>query len=163
MLGDPPKPWKRFIPAGASLALAALLLVATPMIWSARLDAGAEAAEARRLELRGAFAEAQSARAEAERLIKLSTAFDEATADWASVMPAVTQAVEALGARGFIYRLQIEQGVLTMTGESPEPGEALERLESSPSLSSAKFTTPLTTSPTDPALRVFTIRAEVAR
>jgi hypothetical protein len=163
MTGDAPNAWKRHLPAGAAIALAALLLAASPLIWNARLSAGAEAAEVRRVELREAFDRAQSARAEAERLTELSRAFDRATADWASVMPAVTQAVEALGAEGFIYRLQLERGVLTMTGESPAPGDALERLESARALSNARFTTPLTPSPTDPALRVFTIRAEVAR
>ena len=163
MVGVRANGWSRRAAPGAAVVAAALLIAAAPMLWGARLEAGAEAAAARRVALASEVERAESARARAEERRALARAFDDATGDWASSLPALRDAIGALGERGFLYRLQIEGDAMTMTGEAADVGAVLERLEASPTLSNVGTTAPLTGSPTDPALSVFTIRAEVTR
>lgn len=163
LVGNRSAIWPRYTASVAYLAVAAALLALAPVLWNARLEAGADRAASDRAAIQDAFHSAQETRAEFERTAALCAAFDEASGEWASVLPPLRDAVAALGDNGFLYRLQLEAGVLTITGESANPGTVLERLEASPSLAGARSTAPLTNSPTDPTLRVFTVRSEVSR
>ena len=140
-----------------------LLLAAVPMVWSSRLEKGANGAVARRAALQDDFRASQAERARAERYAALCSAFDSVSGEWGSVTPVLRDAVGSLGDEGFFYRLRYEGGALFFTGESPDPGSVLERLEAAETLESASQTTPLTPSPVDPEMLVFTFRAEGVR
>lgn len=162
LVGRPARRWTRYaLPAGL-VAAAALMVTASPFVWDSRLDAGAEDARVERVALRDAFDAAQRTRSEAERYAALCSAFDEATDGWRSVVPTLRDAIGALEDSGHLYRLSYDSKRVVLTGESADPGAVLERLESAGTLSGARSTTPMTPSPTDPSLRVFTFSAEEA-
>ncbi len=162
LLGRPARRWTRYaLPAGL-VAAAALMIAASPLVWNSRLDAGAENARVERVGLRDAFDAAQRTRTEAERYAALCGAFDDATSGWHSVVPTLRDAIGALEDSGHLYRLSYDSKRVVLTGESADPGAVLERLESAGTLSGARSTTPMTPSPTDPSLRVFTFSAEEA-
>lgn len=163
LVGAKPQGWSRVAVPAAAGALAIALVASAPAVWSARLESGADAAAAERAALRDDLASARQARSLAEERLELASAFDDATSEWSSALPALRDAAGALDEAGFLYRLQIEGDAMTMTGEAADVGAVLERLEASPSLTSVGTTAPLTSSPTDPGLSVFTIRAEVVR
>jgi len=158
--GRQPRVWTRHAYPAAIAAAAVAMIAATPFIWGARLDAGAERARAERVALKSEFDAAQDTRREAERYAELCAAFDEAVAGWESVVPTVRDAVGALEDDGHLYRFQLDSRGVLLTGEAADPGSVLERLESAASLSGARPTTPMTPSPTDPSMRVFTFSAQ---
>ena len=162
LTGPAPRAWARSAAPALVGAAAAVMLAAAPFVWSARLESGAERARAQRASLSEQLESARDARARAEELTALCAAYDNATAGWGGVTPALREALAALGGEGFLYRAQLDAGTLTITGESPDPGAVLERLESSSRFRGARFMTPLTSSPTDESLRVFNIRASAA-
>ncbi len=160
LVGERSRAAAKHLRAGLMFTAATLLLALVPMVWSARLENGANDAVARRTALLDDFRSSQAERARAERYAGLCEAFDSVTQEWESVTPVLRDAVGSIGDDGFFYRIRYEGGVLFFTGESSDPGSVLERLESSASLESASQTTPLTPSPIDPGLLVFTFRAE---
>lgn len=161
LIGRTRPPWARYVRPGALVAAAILMLAAAPVIWESRMANAVESLRDQRAAMQASFDEAQSYRAQAERSIALCTAFDEATTSWRSTLPALRDAVAALGDDGHLYRFQCDSRGVLLTGEAADPGSVLERLESSPGLTAARPTSPITPSPTDPSLRVFTFTAEV--
>lgn len=153
--------WSSAVIPLAGIAAAALLVMLGPAVWAARLESGTARAEIQRAELHEPFTRAQGLRAQTEQDVALCRDADAATAGWGSVLPVLEETLDALGDDGFLYRLTLDQQGLSLTGETPAPGAVLEKLESASTLRDATTTAPLTNSPVDPGLSVFTIRAEV--
>lgn len=131
------------VPIAAFLA-AAGLFIAAPMMEDARLRAGIERLKAEQAALIEPYNKVRDLRRETERLVRL---LDEGilttTRTWRSTLPAIAEAQAALPEDGFLYRLQIDDRTVTISGEASDAPAMLQRLEDSPLLESARRTGPL--------------------
>jgi len=159
-----PKPTRRieWVAPAAAAMLTVILAVSAPMILRSRLHAGVDQLRTQQASMQDQFEKVRLLRRDTERLIRLLDETATVTADWNSVLPVIAQAQSALPADSFLYRMTIDDQSLTISGETSDAAQVLERLEASPLLESARRTGALVPS-SEAGLNIFEMRAERRR
>ncbi len=143
---DPAAP-KRWLASVAAGVAAVILLAAAGPLLGARLARATDALQTDREQMAGEVEQIVRMRTDAERYSRLlSEGVAQPTSEWRSVLPALIDAQAALGAEGFLYRIEVTPDHLTMQGEAESASETLEQLEGSPSLAGARHMRPVRTS-----------------
>lgn len=160
LLGKPSRPARPWLaPTIAATAAALLALLASP-VFGVRLARAQNELLAREEAIAGDVRRAHEAREQAERLARLlGPGVSGATGGWRSVLPAAAAAQQALGPEGFLYRLEVSDTAITITGEAPSASAVLERMETAGGLRAARHTAPVSKSSVS-GMDVFDIRAE---
>jgi hypothetical protein len=157
--GASPSRTLRWIPTLAAIVLAGAAFGAAGPVRDMRTERAIDQLQSQRDALVDEFNELQRTRAQTERLQRLLRAQESVTDDWVSVLPALRDAIDALPEGSLLYRVQIRDGALELTGEAPAVRTVLERLTENERIASAELTAPPTRSPSDESLEVFAIRA----
>ncbi|TVQ31710.1 MAG: hypothetical protein EA376_08585 [Phycisphaeraceae bacterium] len=147
LLGPTPPLPKRWIPPAVGAAAALALFLAGPAMWESRLVRATDSLRAEHATMQDRVDSVQALRQQAERYGRLvNEGVAQATSEWGSVLPTLIDAQRSLGDRGYFYRLEVTTRELHMVGEAGNATGVLERLETSEALTSARITSPVTTS-----------------
>jgi len=164
LVGKRSSPARRWVVPAAAAVLALLILAAAGSIRDGALRSGAEQERIARAAMTDDLDRVLGDKEQAERLLTLlEDGVASATEEWDSLLPLLADAHAALDSRGFLYRIEVGPGALTVAGESANETSLLERLEGSDRLTAASFTAPLRPSQADDSLRIFAVRAERVR
>lgn len=149
----------RWLPAVAAILLAGAAFGAAGPVHEMRTERAIDRLQSERESLVESFNDLQRMRSQTDRLQRLLAAQAGVTDNWVSVLPALQDAIDALPDRSLLYRVQVRNGALELTGEAPAVRTVLERLTENKNIASAELTAPPTRSPADESLEVFAIRA----
>lgn len=154
-----PKPW--LLPAGALAA--AVALVATGWWYeSARYRDAFDRVVAERASISSAVVDATAERdAALDARETIENELAPIVRAWRPILPTLREALDAVPAEGFAYRVRLDARRIEMSGEAPRAAEVLERLDASESFTSAEQTQPISTVPIR-ELETFAVRAERA-
>ncbi len=157
--GRTPPPPRRWLAPAAAGGLAILVFIGAGSLFEGRLQHATARAESRQLELVEPLRLVRDTRADTERHITLlRDGLARSTSDWQSVLPLMTEVERALGAEGFLRRLEISREYVIVQGESPSATSVLEAMEASSLLQEAQLSAPTSVS-SQSGLDMFSIRA----
>ncbi len=139
LLGQPPSVALRWAPPAAAALLALAAIWGATWTMKARYLAAAERIEQRQILNEQALLDVQSDRIETLRLVALLEAAARGpAASRRSVLSDLSAAHAALPADGFLYRVEVDAGGVSLRGESQRASDVLQRLESTPGFRSAR-------------------------
>lgn len=151
---------RRWVMPAAAAAVAILMLLGASWTSDARYEARAAALEAWQAEHEAQLREVERERARTLRLVALlNAARSGPVATAPSVLPDLALAQAVLPEKGFLYRVEVDGGGVSLRGEAQRASDVLQRLESTPGFRSARMVN--TPAPVEErSLETFDVRAE---